>query len=453
VISRRTRRGASSRCARSSSGCTARRRAVIQATSLPAISAQSGGDGDILSSLEAWLGSLTQLTTGAVARLSTEHTSLPPPSTVSVRSLSVAVSRVLSGAEGTLESDVLRACIDELLSGVPAGVGRVISGVIWGLADLPVEKAEEASIELSVHKRLPDWIPPRRTLGGFYVLRGLGGGNVGSVFVVTRYEDRFDPHAEKFALKVPEYSATAARSLSEAEFLVLFRFEASALLAIPAHPNVARFVTFDAGARPKPILVMELVMGPTLDAVIQSHALDVPRCLRLLDDVLAGLEAMHTAGVGHLDLKPTNVVIREGDEAVLVDFGLAGRHIRPGCGTGPYGAPEVWGAGPQEQGVTLTPFAADVYAFGCVAFEALTGRILFEAPNEVAQITQHVAHDGMPPRLEELAKDGRLGVLVELLRATLRRDPSTRPSVASVRAGLRKAAPMLTNVPWPAGGT
>jgi serine/threonine protein kinase len=170
------------------------------------------------------------------------------------------------------------------------------------------------------------------------------------------------------------------------------------------------------------------------------------RCLRLLDDVLAGLEAMHSAGVGHLDLKPSNVVIREGDEAVLVDFGLAGRHIRPGCGTGPYGAPEVWGAG---EG---TPMAADVYSFGCVAYEALTGALLFDAENEVAQIAQHLAHDGLPEALAALgARDGRLAPLVDLVRGTLRREPRARPSATALRGSLRAIAPALARVPWPGG--
>ena len=151
----------------------------------------------------------------------------------------------------------------------------------------------------------------------------------------------------------------------------MFRDEASALIALPAHPNLARFVTFDAGSKPKPILVMELVEGTTLEHVLEARGVDTARVLRVLDDVLRGLEAMHSAGVGHLDLKPSNVVLRRDEQAVLVDFGLAGRHIRPGCATGAYGAPEVWGA--LEGRKDLTPMKADVYAFGCVAFEALTG--------------------------------------------------------------------------------
>ncbi len=421
---------------------------VSGATSLQALSTGGGTDPDVLVSLESWLGSLSQLASGALARLSpAERASVPPASALAARSLSAAVARVLSGAEPKLSSDTLRASVDELLAGAPAGIARVVAGVVWGLADLPTASDEDFGIQLLVQKRLPDWLPARRTLGGFYVVRGLGAGNVGSVFVATRYEDRHDAKAERFALKVPEYSVTAARSLSEAQFLDLFRSEASALLTIPGHPNVARFVTFDAGARPKPILVMELVPGVTMDKVIRSRSLDMARCLRLLDDVLAGLEAMHGAGVGHLDLKPSNVVIREGDEAVLVDFGLAGRHIRPGCGTGPYGAPEVWGA--VAEGAVTTPMAADVYAFGCVAYEALTGELLFDAESEVAQIAQHIAHDGMPPKLAALARRPGMAPLCELLQATLRRVATMRPSATQVRSMLRKVAPGLAGVAWP----
>ena len=123
----------------------------------------------------------------------------------------------------------------------------------------PARSRVGAESHVATGPELPAWLPARRTLGGFYVLRALGAGNVGSVFVANRIEDRHDPDAERFALKVPEYTATAARSVSEDEFSNLFRGEASALMAIPGHRNVARFVTFDLSARPKPILVMELV--------------------------------------------------------------------------------------------------------------------------------------------------------------------------------------------------
>jgi serine/threonine protein kinase len=280
------------------------------------------------------------------------------------------------------------------------------------------------------------------------VQRALGVGGTASVFIVTRTEDKQDSNAERFALKVPDYNATAARSLSQEEFFKMFREEASALIMLPNHANLARFVTFDMGTKPLPILVMELVEGVTLERVIQSRTFDMKRCLKVLDDVLAGLEAMHSVGLGHLDLKPSNVLLRRGEQGVLVDFGLAGRKLRQGCGTGPYGAPEVWGMLPE--GFMPSPAAADIYSFGCIAFEMLTGNVLFDAPNEVAQITMHVSHDGFPQPMKELIQNPEVGPLAEILVPTLRRDPRHRPSAEELRSDLRAVASMVEEAKWPA---
>jgi serine/threonine protein kinase len=277
---------------------------------------------------------------------------------------------------------------------------------------------------------------------------------VGSVFVVTRVEERHRDDAVRFALKVPDYSAEAARTLSEDEFLNLFRHEAGALLALPRHENLATFVTFDAGARPKPILVMELVEGPTLERVIERGDLDIRRALSLLDGIGAGLEGMHRVGIGHLDVKPSNVILRssqtpsgEQSTPVLVDFGLAGRHVRPGCATGPYGAPEIWGlTSPDHQS---SPIAADVYAYACLAYEALTGDTLFDGANEVAVINAHVMHDGYPDKLKVLRERRGLLEFCELIANGLRRHPAERISVPEMREGLRELGPALARFTWP----
>jgi serine/threonine protein kinase len=300
---------------------------------------------------------------------------------------------------------------------------------------------------------LPAWLPARRTLGGFYVERRLGSGGTGSVFVAVRVEDRGTPEVEHFALKVPDYSAAAARTLSEAEFLQMFRSEASALIALPHHPNLARFVTFDSGSRPKPILVMELVEGATFEHVIDARALEMSRALAVLDDVLAGLEAMHAVGVGHLDVKPGNVLLRarggKPGQAVLVDFGLAGRRVRPGCATGAYGAPEVWVPPEKEE---ASPLAVDIYAFGCLAYEALTGKVLFSASDEVAQIGIHLAHDGSPEPIRAMSQHHEHASLAELLFSTLRRDPRKRPNVQEVRGTLGRLGKELGKLRWPLDG-
>jgi serine/threonine protein kinase len=283
---------------------------------------------------------------------------------------------------------------------------------------------------------LPDWLLPRRTIGGFYVLRALGGGGVSTVFVVKRLEERKNPNAETYALKVPHYDPATARSLSEQEFMEMFRDEAGALLSLPEHPNLSGFVNFDMAAKPKPILVMELIVGQSLEKLILRRTLTVPQVFRYLDGVLAGLGAMHSVGIAHLDIKPANVILREDDTPVLVDFGLSGRQLRPGCGTLEYCAPEVLGVIPE--GYHPDPMRADLYAFACMAFEMFTGTLLFDGDSENTVMRHHVSHDGWPDALANWSEQGPWRALGALLGACLRRDPRLRPTTHEVRAALHK---------------
>src|SRR5262249_14144460 len=149
-----------------------------------------------------------------------------------------------------------------------------------------------------------------------------------------------------------------------------------ALLVLPHVPNLARLVAFDAAA-PTPFVVMELVEGVDCDVLVETRSLTVPRVTKILAGVLSGLEVMHAKGMGHLDLKPANVVVRSDGEPVLVDFGLAGRRIRPNFLTGAYGAPEVWsGEGAASRPSRpprppISPPKADIYSFGCLAYEVM----------------------------------------------------------------------------------
>jgi hypothetical protein len=416
-------------------------RAIAGAEALSSL----GEAGEQLDALEQALDALAALAAGAEARL--DSASEPPPGPLP-SSLAVFVSRVLSGAEPVLDALGFTNAIEDAVAGTPRVLIDLVREVLASVPTLPRRTARSGGSIGPERGRaeLPAWLPPRRTLGGFYVVRGLGSGGGGSVFIATRVEERTDPQAERFALKVPDFTIGAARTLSETEFLQMFRAEASALIGLPAHPNIARFVTFDTASRPKPILVMELVEGPTFEASITTRALTTQRVFEILDDVLAGLEAMHGVEVGHLDVKPSNVVLRNGGVGVLVDFGLAGRHVRPSCASGSYGAPEVWSP---PAGVTLDPRPVDVYAFGCLAFEALTGRTLIDGPNELALIARHLAHDGFPEPLKALASNELLAPLAEVLFSALRRDPQKRPTVRALRGDVRRLGASLAKAPWP----
>jgi hypothetical protein len=422
---------------------------IVNAPSLRAVSAIGGAE-DVVASLEASLASLQQLSTGARSRLDPDRASTSPPSLGNARPLSVAVSRVLAGTEASLGEHVLSSCVEELVTGVPAAIAAIATGVVWGIADLPVDRphAESAAFRVT-EAQLPAWVGPRRTIGGFYyVLKPLGGG---SVFVVVSVEDKTNPQAQRFALKVPEYSAMAARVLSEADFTRLFREEGSGLHVLPEHANLARFIALDAAAKPKPFMVTEYVEGPTLERAIETRAINVPRVLNLLDDVLAGLEAMHEVGIAHLDVKPRNVILRRDEEAggielgVLVDYGLSGRRVRPCCGSAAYGAPEIW----TQAAASASPMAVDSYAFACLAYEALTGKVLFGADSEAAQVSLHQAHDGAPPPIKSLLDRPETAPFGELLYGALRRAPHERADVTTLRERVRAIGGSLTTAKWP----
>ena len=408
----------------------------------------SGGSADVMSDIEVAVDGLRRLTQGAQRRV------------LGVDPMAIAVvadvASVAALVERTVRSSVppnaaqLQMAISELTADIPEPIGAAVAKVLSRLEHLPVTVAaavDSAPIPLERRRTpLPDWLLPRRTIGAFYVVRSLGSGGASSVFMARRLEERNNAKAEGFALKVPDYDPTTARSLSEQEFLQLFREEAGALLGLPQHENLARFVTFDLAARPKPILVMELIRGAGLDRLIRSRSLTIERAVKYLDGILAALEAMHGAGVGHLDIKPSNVILRDGQTPVLVDFGLSGRQLRPGCGTLEYCAPEVLGLVESK-----TPQPADMYAFACTAFEALTFELLFDAEDETSILSAHIGHDGWPEKLARLAHIPESADVARLMAACLRRDPKNRPTASQARRALRDLTPKLTGVSFPLG--
>jgi eukaryotic-like serine/threonine-protein kinase len=401
-----------------------------------------------ISDLERACFDLSKLVSSAYARLFDETVSAPSESYTDGTRLGILIDQAVSSGQAPAAEPLAQAALD-LAARLPAAFAALLTSALTRLPRLPLEASSAVASRRARARSapLPDWLLPRRTIGGFYVVSSLGSGGVSSVFVARRIEVRHESKAELYALKVPKYDPAIARSLTEQQFLELFREEAGALLALPKHPNLARFVNFDVEARPKPILVMELIRGDSLERVLRRNALTVASAVKYLDGILAGLAAMHSVGVGHLDVKPANVILRDEATAVLVDFGLSGRHIRPGCGTLDYCAPEVLGVVPQ--GCTPSPAATDIYAFACIAFEILTTKNLIEGRDENTMIAKHVEHDGWPTRLAEFARVDGARELGVLLARCLRRDPRLRPTALEVRRALGPAAHALTSSPWP----
>jgi serine/threonine protein kinase len=173
------------------------------------------------------------------------------------------------------------------------------------------------------------------------------------------------------------------------------------------HPNV--IPVYEAGELDGTLyLIMRWVDGTDLRTLLKaSGRLRPGRAIELLRPVASALAAAHRRGLVHRDIKPANVLVARGEEegedrVYLSDFGIARRTDRESgvtrtgmfVGTVDYTAPERF------QGGRGTP-ASDIYSFGCVLFEALTGHVPFVRPTGVSVIYAHVA-DPIPSARDEV---------------------------------------------------
>jgi serine/threonine protein kinase len=218
--------------------------------------------------------------------------------------------------------------------------------------------------------------------------------------------------------------------------------QADILLKV-AHPNVVRCF----GLNGSNCVLMEFLEGPNLHQLTLSRPkgrLGVNDALRLAIHVGGALLHVHNVGLLHLDVKPSNVIVVKG-RPVLVDFGIARWQTAPRPasvrGTDRYIAPE------ECLLETVTP-AADVFALGVTLYELLTGSLPFPEEREGEPLPQ-VLH--APASIRHHRPAVRTA-LEKLVLSCLSRDPSERPNLPALLAGLHKfigAGPAM----WPGGFT
>ncbi len=269
----------------------------------------------------------------------------------------------------------------------------------------------------------------------YRICQEIGRGNMGTVYLATD-----ELTGREVALKVMSQRLIGRRDRVQ-RFLNEYEFS----IKVGRHENVVATLAQGRldGDDGVPYLVMERIVGPSLDLMLAMHRrLDPEQASRIALGIAKGVEAMHRAGVVHRDIKPSNVIVAQLDDgkggtAKLLDFGLAtnakGPHEgeqRPRLtlheqipGSSGYMAPEV-----AEHAEPHT--SADVFGFGMVLVELLTGCNPYDGASRGEYLVEVSRRDWMlpPAVLEQLQVSG----LDALVMACTQRLPENRPRMAEV---------------------
>jgi TolB-like protein len=305
-------------------------------------------------------------------------------------------------------------------------------------------------------------LAPGTRVGAYEILSAIGQGGMGEV-----WRARDIKLSREVALKtLPEGLAADPDRLSRLQ-------REARLLASLSHPNIAAIYGLEEASGVR-ALILELVEGSTLRDRVSRGPMPVDEALAIARQVAAALEAAHDRGILHRDLKPANIKVRQDGMVKVLDFGLAKAiasdpfhqedqptvtmdATREGAvlGTAAYMSPE------QARGQPLDS-QADIWAFGCVVYELLTGRAAFGratmADTLSAVLEREPEWDALPPDTprslrrilqRSLAKDSRErlrdihDIRVELDELQSARDASRRAPRAGTSPGRRWTWPML----------
>ncbi|MET0283072.1 MAG: protein kinase [Polyangiales bacterium] len=273
----------------------------------------------------------------------------------------------------------------------------------------------------------------------YRVLSRLGRGGMGEV-----YEGHDLELDRRVALKIAPRDR-----VTDLVWVERFLRQGRALARID-HPGVVRVYDRGLHARELPFVVMEHLVGQDLAQVLRVRGrLSLEQVLDLGEQVAAALQATHAADVIHRDLKPSNIVLlAEGEptpRVKLVDFGISKLPAqedltgsRELLGTAGYLAPELL------DGAFEASAASDVYAFGVILFELLTGRRPFREDAET-ELLRAIRVD--PPPSVRGFHEQVPRALDELIQRMLAKAPASRPSASEVLSALRRLTPNEPH-PW-----
>ncbi len=307
--------------------------------------------------------------------------------------------------------------------------GRLIAAAAPDVREEVLRLLRHSGAEENIHRAIQNAavlaLQPAATVGPYRLVREIGAGGMGSVFLAERVDAEV---AKQVAVKL------IRRGLDTDELLERFRQERQ-ILANLEHPYIARFL--DAGAAPdgRPYLVMEYIDGSPLDVWCREKNLNVEARCRLFLKVCEAVSFAHRNLIVHRDLKPGNILVAADGSPRLLDFGMAKllggdshsgvtRTMMPRALTPDYSSPEHFLGEP----IATT---ADVYSLGAVLFAILAGtpphRFSSNSPTELERVICRVD----VPRPSDAAlrdKHQIRGDLDAIVAKATRKEPGSRYS-------------------------
>ncbi len=271
-----------------------------------------------------------------------------------------------------------------------------------------------------------DQMPEGQRIGPYRVLREIGHGGMGSVYLAERDDEHFD---QQVAIKV------IRRGMDSDDILRRFHNERQ-ILANLNHPNIARLIDGGSTADGRPYYVMEYIAGRGIDEYCDARRLSITDRLGLFRQVCAAVHYAHQRLVIHRDLKPSNILVTDEGVVKLLDFGIAkllasGDHGQTatvtllGIMTPAYASPE------QVRSDNITT-ASDVYSLGVILYELLTGHRPYHFPSARPDEMARVICESLPERPSAaVVRDGG-ETLTEASRQNVPRPAAARGAVPRV---------------------
>jgi serine/threonine protein kinase len=281
--------------------------------------------------------------------------------------------------------------------------------------------------------------------GRFAIDSLLGKGGMSSV-----YKARHLALQQDVAIKILSGSIDKDKAGTER-----FHREAQAVAGLD-HPNIIRVMAFGVTENGTNYIVMQYLAGRSLSAVISDAQIDMKQALEMFAQIASALACAHEKSVLHRDLKPSNVIVLDVPDGTtllkVIDFGLAkflpdaGKGMQQLTQTGEVFGSPAYMSPEQCTGQSLDT-RSDVYSFGCLMYETITGRPVFEEENAAMTLFKQV--HGTPLSMNQVCNRHDIpSEMNQLVLGCLAKGPKERPqSMQELQAQLVSLKDRLADLP------